>query len=208
MKKSKIITITLILLFISLVIICNKSIKKPLIKLLGGYTEQINTVTIDTLEIQIDTTLLIDEWLSINADILEPTYIDSIVFDTIFLQGKIQYIKDTLTNIAKYENNVSDSLIDGTIITLFDFNNQKMLSQNLDYKPKFPIIITKTIPIVKTITNTIYNTNNIGVGAKVNTLGDVGVLGAYQSNQGWQFQGGYNFSKNTNYIEVGVIKFF
>lgn len=191
----------------------NNRIKNQLIRSLGGYTHQETTIRIDTGEIVIDTTLIIDRWISTHAELLEPTIIkeDSIIYIPKYIEGDTIYIDSTtVRELYKYENPISDSLIDGIITTLIDFNNFEIVKQNLDYKPKFPIIITKTIPITKTITNTIENHRNIGIGADINTLGDYSIIGAYQNNKGWQFQGAYQINKSVpnNEIRVGIIKFF
>lgn len=204
--------VTILTIIVILLTITNTKIKNFIIKSLGGYTEIVETTTIDTLEIKVDTTAIINYWVKANAQLFEPKIVKQIIteYDTIKIDtGNIIIPIDNIVELYSYSNSISDSLIDGNINTFIDFNNNKIVSQNLDYKPKFPIIITKTIPIIKTVTQEYKNPYNIGIGGKLTTLGDYGVIGAYQTNKGWQLQGGYTFSNNTsNYIEVGIIKFF
>lgn len=204
--------VTILVVLVILLTVTNTKVKNFVIKSLGGYTEIVETVIVDTLDIKIDTTEIINNWMTVNAELLKPKIIKQVVtkWDTIITDtGRVVVPADDIVNIHSFENPVSDSLIDGTINTTIDFNNNNILSQDLVYKAKFPKYITKTIPIVTTVTQEYKNKYNIGIGGKVNSLGDYGVLGAYQSNRGWQFQGGYIFSKNNSrYIEGGVIKFF
>lgn len=208
--KNNIVPILVILLL--LLLLGNIKVRHFTIKILGGYIEQETITTIDTVSIDVDTTFIIDKWVSANVKLFNPI----IVKDTIINVDTTIINLDTTINfnveindLYKYENTISDSLIDGVITTLIDFKNKNLLSQNFDYKPKFPKFITKTITVEKNTTTTLNNRYNIGVGAKLNTLGDIGIIGAYQTNKGWQFQGAYNFGATTNnYIDVGIIKFF
>ena len=207
MKNIKYIIISIVFIIFLILLLSNIRVKYFIIKSLGGYTIQ-NIDTTITTTIDIDTTLIIDKWISANVKLFNPT----IIKDTTIVIRKdtnITIADIDIKDIYKYENIISDSLLDGKIITLIDFNNFKLLSQNFDYKPKFPKFITKTITIEKVIEKEYSNYYNIGIGGKFNTLNDIGIIGAYQTNKGWQFQGVYNFSKvNNNYIEVGIIKFF
>ena len=203
--------VPILVVLILLLLLGNIKVRNFTIKALGGYVEQETTVTIDTT-ITVDTSAIIDKWVSANVELFKPIIIKDTTINvdtTIINMDTIINYNVNINDLYKYENTISDSLIDGIITTLIDFKNQKLLSQNFDYKPKFPKFITKTITVEKNTTTTLKNQYNIGVGAKLNTLGDIGVIGAYQTNKGWQFQGGYNFGANTNnYIEVGIIKFF
>lgn len=207
--KKNIVPILVILLL--LLLLGNVKVRNFTIKLLGGYTIQETTVTIDTT-ITVDTSAIIDKWVSANVELFKPIIIKDTTINvdtTIINMDTIINYNVNINDLYKYENTISDSLIDGIITTLIDFKNQKLLSQNFDYKPKFPKFITKTITVEKNTTTTLKNQYNIGVGTKLNTLGDIGVIGAYKTNKGWQFQGGYNFGSTTkNYVDVGIIKFF
>lgn len=204
--------IPILIVLVLLLLLGNVKVRNFTIKALGGYTEQETITTIDTTSIKVDTTYIIDKWISANVNLFKPTIIKDTTINidtTIINMDTIINYNVNINDLYKYENTVSDSLIDGIITTLIDFKNSKLLSQNFDYKPKFPKFITKTVTIEKVTTNTLKNQYNIGLGAKLNTLGDIGILGAYQTNKGWQFQGSYNFGAITNnYIDVGIIKFF
>lgn len=211
---SSIFIIGIIIIILGLLLLFNKPTKNFIIKSLGGYTIQTIDTTITTT-INIDTTEFINEWKEVNVELFKPI----IVKDTSIVIRRDTTIINTDTTIvtspvieynefSKFSSTVIDSLLEGKITTIIDFKRQRLLSQNFDYKPKFPKFITKTITVEKVIEKEYSNQYNIGVGGKVNTLGDIGVLGAYQSKKGWQFQGGYNFSDIENYIEVGIIKFF
>jgi hypothetical protein len=217
-NTSKIITFikrnitTILVVLILLLLLGNTKVKNFAIKALGGYVIQETTITIDTVSIKIDTSAIIDEWRSLNVELFSPVIvIDTTIIkkDTTINNIPTTTLVVTLDSLSKYQNTVSDSLIDGVITTIIDYRKRKLLSQNFDYKAKFPRFITKTITVEKNTTTTLKNPYNIGLGTKINTLGDIGVLGAYQTNKGWQFQGSYNFGANTNnYIDVGIIKFF
>lgn len=204
--------VPILIVLVLLLLLGNIKVRNFAIKALGGYVEQETITTIDTTSIKVDTTFIIDKWISANVELFNPTIIKDTTINvdtTIINLDTIINYNVSINDLYKYENTISDSLIDGIITTLIDFKNQKLLSQNFDYKPKFPKFITKTITVEKNTTTTLKNKYNVGVGAKLNTLGDIGVLGAYQTNKGWQFQGAYNFGANTNnYIDIGIIKFF
>lgn len=195
-----------------LLLLGNVRVRNFTIKILGGYVIQEVITTIDTTSVKVDTTFIIDKWINANVELFKPIIIKDTTINvdtTIINMDTIINYNVNINDLYKYENTISDSLIDGIITTLIDFKNQKLLSQNFDYKPKFPKFITKTITVEKNTTTTLKNQYNIGVGAKLNTLGDIGVIGAYQTNKGWQFQGAYNFGSTTkNYVDVGIIKFF
>lgn len=204
------------ILLVGYFIIFSNKTKNFIIKSLGGYTFLEYSETIDTLSINIDTTLIINEWVSANVELFKPIIKQdtSIIIrkDTTIINNDTTIILSPVIEINKlseFSSIISDSLLEGKITTIIDFNKQKLLSQDFDYKPKFPKFITKTITIEKVIEKEYKNQYNIGIGGKANTIGDLGIIGAYQNNKGWQFQGSYNFSDNTNnYIEVGIIKFF
>lgn len=221
MLQNKIINYIIIVLLVigSFFIIKYSFLGKIIIKSLGGYTIQNVTTTIDTLDIKVDTTLIIDRWLTINANLLKPTiFKDTTIVikkDTTIVNMDttiVNYPSISIKDLYKFVNPISDTLIDGNITTIIDFNSDKLLSQNLVYKPKFPIIIERTIPIVKEVTREYSNNRNIGIGADINSLGEYSILGAYQTNKGWQFQSGYTFNRDVintpDKIRIGIIKFF
>jgi len=195
------------------------SSRKFIIRSLGGYTDKVQIHTIDTLEIEVDTLKLIEEWKKLNPDSIKRTtiinneVIDTIALDTLVLD--IQGIIVDSTYIYKwaeiYKSFIEDSLIKGEIETKVDIMTGKLLYQNFDYKPKFPIIIEKKIPILETITETISNDYKYGIGGSTNNLGHMSIIGAYQNKNGWQYNVSYEFPNkyiDTGSIRVGVLKFF
>jgi len=207
-KNNISVLIWVVFIFILLPILFNTNYKHNLIKFLGGYTTKDTIkISIDTLDIKIDTTRIINNWIEVNADLFEPIIIDN-TKDSIVYKDSIIYLNNGI--IYDYKNSITDSLLFGYIHTSIDYGNKKILAQNLVYKPKFPIIITKTIPILKTIETNTYNNYKIGGGFDINSLGDIGIIGAYQNNKGLQYTITYELNNSipNNSLRFGIIKFF
>lgn len=217
---ARVIIILVVLLFIWHV---GKDWLRPkIINALGGFTKRELKETIDTIGVKIDTVYFPIKEREVEAISSKPS-ITSTELLTPSFKGKRQYhVLDSIRKVAPktpiftYSQAVSDSLIDGVINTT---STGKILSQSLNYKPKFPMFVEKTITVEKTIQETLSNKDRIyfGVGITGTSDKNIGGLLIYQSKNKTQIQVGYlknldNIVLNTNtkqgVVSLSLIKLF
>jgi hypothetical protein len=218
--------VIVILLILLLWGILKDWIRPNLIKLLGGYTGVEYKQTIDTTSIKFDSIYFKYDSLQIEvAKLNERNNKTNFKYKELLkvkpTNGK--YKKKTLDDgIVVYEvdsilptayevvNVVIDTLIEGKITTILNPKDCKIVSQKLDYKPKFPIFITKIITIEKETEKTLLDKPKakIGVGALVTNTSGYGGLGVYQTPKNLQYQAGYLKIDKTDNIIIGIVKLF
>jgi hypothetical protein len=208
----------IIILVLWFIIHLSKSWLRPfIIEQLGGFTEKQIETKIDTVSITIDSIFppKIERHIDVK-DINKPV---------------VEYTSNTTTkgiheefilksdSIYRYNTAISDSLIDGNIITTISLKDCKLLSQSLNYTPKFPIFIEKTINVEKTNTEILNNKDRvrIGVGITGTSNKNIGGLLIYQSLKHTQIQLGYqrnldnliiNTGSNKDIVSLSIIKLF
>jgi len=208
----------IILLVIWFFIHLSKSWLRPfIIEKLGGYTEKVIESRVDTISVVVTKRIP----LVVNREVKVKDIPDPILGNTTSstTKGGSFELTAKADNIYKYKTAISDSLIDGNITTLISLKDCKLISQSLNYTPKFPILVEKTITVEKTNTEILSNKNRIriGIGATVNSNISAGGMLIYQTPKGLQYQAGYIFTKENldnqfkdkqGYISVSVIKLF
>lgn len=242
-KRGIQILIVLILLWLGWTV--GKDWLRPrIIKGLGGYTARDVKMKIDTLEIRYDTVYFKYQEQKIRADIAEGKVINNYqpASSTSPFKGNEQASgsNSALSNQTKdnsialnsstsnpiiydkvfeYINPISDSLIDGNIRAVVNSSDCKLIELGLNYTPKFPKFITKTVTVEKVITETLYDKPKayFGIGGTANSRGNVGGTLVYQTPKKWQYQAGYQWDtkigitpdKNTTgAVTVSIIKLF
>ena len=216
----------LIVVLILLLLHSCESCKGRIIEGLGGYTEKTYKETIDTLEVRRDSIFYKYDSLKIIVDkIVEPKvlikYIPTEVKTTSSsTKGKLNQQPEPapIDSVYAYYQPISDTLIEGKITTIVNIGNSKIVAQNLEYKPKFPIIVKEYITIEKTKETTIANKpkNRVGIGLGAASNNTIGATGVFQTKKLWQYQAGYSWgNQNLNpvnsqvgIIEVKIIKLF
>jgi hypothetical protein len=191
--------IGIVILFL-LLFLLKDWVTPTVINALGGYTNKEVSRKIDTLQSTFDTIRANYERRLVKAEnftkVKDTEYIDRVIIKYVDKEGNIKEVeKDIkLDSVYRYTSIVNDSLIEGTIYTVINAKNYDMVAQNLDYKPKFPIIVKEYIPIKETITETLSTPKKpeIGIGVKANTLQGAGIGLLYQTKDNWQFQAGYD----------------
>lgn len=91
--------------------------------------------------------------------------------DTVFVEVEIDKptivtLPDIDEPVNKYENSVTDSLINGTITTWTDGT---IYRQTFDYLPLFPMYINTTTETTKTVTNTVFK-SGLYYGVELNDI--------------------------------------
>lgn len=228
--------ILVILLLIGIWYIGKDWLRPRIIKALGGYTAMEQKLTIDTLEVKYDSLYYNQDSLKSLVFILNQSeqqknvrikYYQELLAsskrsknDKVITKDGVDYIeKDTVIAIADvFDNEITDTLITGNIKTVLDFKNQKILSQSLQYKPKFPILVTKTITVEKVVENTLSDKKKayFGLGVNGTTDNTAGIKILYQTPSLWQFEAGVNkyltpmspSSENKGNIQIGITKLF
>jgi hypothetical protein len=193
---------------------------KPfIIESLGGYTARENVTVIDTVEVRRDTIYIKSTPKTIKVVIKEPTKNEQTSSST---KGKIptSIYKDSLglTGIYTYNLSISDTLLQGNIKTVIDFDLDKITSQNLNYSVKIPKLVKEYTTIEKSITETLHNKPRgyIGTGITITSDKTIGGLLIYQTPKKLQYQVGYNrqlinLTSNTtslDIISVSIVKLF
>lgn len=199
--------------------------RTKLITALGGYTEIETKETIDTTSVEYDTIYMKYDKLFAKVDSLltrkeTSNYIHTYKETIIQKDGttKEETRTEILPLVYTHENPISDTLINGIIKTIINPADCKILYQDLQYKAKFPNIVSKTITIEKTKESTLTKDKRalLGVGLNVNSDRSAGIVGAYQFKNNTQIQLNYNKNFDTR-IEVDrpkdvfgvtLIKFF
>ncbi len=211
-SKRNIVIIGLAIIIACLLQCHGRDIKGRIIKGLGGYTKQ----TIDTVAIDIDTVYYEGPSIVTDVkDIKEPTLVINWKPQTqSSFKGKSDPKISVIDSVYSYNQAVSDSLIEGNINTIVNLKTSKIVKQSLEYKPKFPIFINKTITIEKVLSDE--PVNRFGIGITGTNQFEVGGLLVFQTKKNWQYQGGYllgvNKAINNDYkqgtITVSIIKLF
>lgn len=208
---------------------CGDYLKPKVIKALGGYTAREVKETIDTVSIRYDslyfkydsvktkvtlltTSIKIKDYkykqlLSSSSTKGKPsTYIPATKGD--ILGDSFIEIDAFLSEAYLTENDISDTLIDGKIRTIVNPATCEIIEQRLDYKPKFPIFITKTITIEKKIEETLFDKPkaHIGIGIVGTNNRYMGGTLIYQTPKKWQYQGGYMWNIDNTVIPNNSIK--
>lgn len=214
--------IIVILLFMFIWHIGKDWLRPKIINGLGGYTERQVKETIDTISIKVDTVYFPNKVREVEAIKSKPTVSTAELLTPSFKGKPQQHDLDSIvklnpqTPVFTYSQAVSDSLIEGTINTI---TTGKILSQSLNYKPKFPMFVEKTITVEKTIQETLSNKPRIHLGVGITGTSDknIGGLLIYQSKNKTQIQVGYlrnldNAVLNTNtkqgVVSLSLIKLF
>lgn len=196
-------------------------LKPRIINALGGFTQREVKETIDTLEVKRDTIYLPQKERIIKVPITTPVVTPSKSLTPSF-KGKQE--NSTLDSINKinpqtplytYTQPVSDTLIDGTIITI---STGKIITQELKYTPKFPMFVKESTTIVKTKQETLSNKDKsyFGLGLTSTSNRDIGGLILYQTPKKIQIQAGYTRTldkplideTNKGIVSVSLIKLF
>lgn len=192
-------------------------LKPYIIEALGGYTERELVTTTDAVNITVDTIYLPKKERIIDIKYIPVPTKESTAEST--TKGNLNELSLKTDSIYRYKTAISDSLIDGNIITLISLKDCKLVSQSLNYTPKMPILVEKTTTIERTNTEVLKNKDRvrIGIGAILNSNISAGVMGVYQTSKGLQYQAGYVFEKQSlenqfkskqGYISVSIIKLF
>ena len=216
---------------------CKNQIKDKIITSLGGYTQVTYKQSVDTLISKFDSIYIEYDSVRTYAELGEQRLLSNYKLQIdknkhlsqaltkalskgkIVVTNQIGVLRDTiLDRIYTQSNRISDTLIEGNIVTYINPLTCEIMSQNFDYKPKFPIIVKEYVTIEKTIEKTLSNkkTFNIGGGLTVTNKKDIGVLGVYQFPNLIQIQGGYtwditkdlNTVPKNNTLSVSIIKLF
>lgn len=225
--------IIIIILLISIWYIAKDWLRPRVIKALGGYTAMEQTQTIDTLETKLDSIYFEGDSLRSEVFVLNKgkvekdktiKYLKELLASSKNKRGISIITKDgkdyieidtTFNEVADYSNDITDTLIEGNIKTTINLRDCNIVAQSLNYKPKFPIFITKTVTVEKTNEKTLFDKPKSYIGLGVTTTSDNGVGGLilYQTPSKWQFQGGYikdlsPSSSTKGKVQVGIIKLF
>jgi hypothetical protein len=222
-KKNILRVIIIILLLLLTWGLTHNWLRPLIIEKLGGYNSMKIKTRVDTVSVEYDSIKFkYDSLVTAVSKLNKPKYIIISKDSTTSTSkgdefGAITTLDSTLTGAYVTYNPISDTLIEGKIKTVVNPANCEIIAQKLLYKPKFPIIVTKTVTIEKQVEKTLENKRNkIGVGLLYNTLQQIGPTGGYLTKEGWYFQGGlqyqlnqqYDIDKNTKVISIGVTKFF
>lgn len=211
-------------------------LRPKIIKGLGGYTKSEVTRKVDTLESHFDTLyfkykeVITELDLKDREEIKDFTYVPktdvSQSATTISNKGKVLITPSTppqrpvsLPFAYKHENDVSDTLISGKVITYINPSDCNIVQQTLQYTPKFPIIVKEYIPIKETITETLSDKPRayFGIGVLGTTNKDIGGQILYQTPSKWQYGVGYikydnsillPDKQNTGTITISITKLF
>lgn len=148
------------------IIVLALAFKKPAIRLLGGYTEQKTEIEIDTVVLPsiIDTLEVFNSYVKTKGIILNPKPIIKYVYAD-------KYKEEVIDSTKIFNVSVIDSLINGKFKVTNDFRGN-LIDADFTYRPLFPKYIKETKPIIvtKTITETVYNSNNLfGLGVGINS---------------------------------------
>ena len=156
-----------------------KYFKDRIIVKLGGYTTQIQKVSIDSTFVKgkIDTVAVFTHYVKTKGIVLNP-------------KTKIVYLKDPVTkrigdSLKEFTVSISDSLILGDFTVRNDFTGN-LKSSLFNYKPLFPKYIsrTDTIRVIKTVTNTLTKDRSlIGGGVGYSNLHYLSILGSYTTKK-------------------------
>jgi hypothetical protein len=185
-----------------------------IIKGLGGYTAKETKTVIDTTSIRRDTIYLPSKIRKVKVIIKDPT-------------KKVILVKESLTSldtiktkkIYEYNLALNDSLIEGNINTTVDLVSGKILTQDLKYYPKFPIIIKEYVNVEKKITETLFDKPRVHIGGGIigSANGTLGGVVVYQTRKKVQFQVGYSIyvtptsaiiPRDNSVISFSIIKLF
>lgn len=219
-NKRNVIVISIAILIALLLQCCGRNVKGGLIRSLGGYTQQDVKETIDTISIKTDTVFYAGDTIRTIIEVIkEPILVTKWKNQSqSSFKGKLNPENPLIDSVYVYNQPVSDTLIEGNIKTIVNLKTSKIVQQSLDYKPKFPIFINKTITIEKVIEKTLTNPprNKYGIGITGTNQAEVGGLLVFQTKKNWQYQGGYllgaNKALNNDYkqgtITVSIIKLF
>lgn len=229
MNKNNILKNSLIIILILLLWQLSKNWLSPfLIKQLGGYTSIEYKETIDTLNIKYDSIYIkyknkITKVDTLNNYVYVPFNIKSKDNTSILPKGELENLKtifksdSTFTGVYITNNPINDSIIEGKIKTVINPSNCQIIAQNLEYTPKIPIIVEKTITVEKIIEKILKdNRNKIGFGIETTSSKRIGIQTLYQTKTNWQFQIGllynttnnYTVDNNTKEIKIGITKLF
>ncbi len=209
-----------IIMIIVIWFLCNLSknwLKHYIIESLGGYTEREIVTKLDTTVIEIDSIFPPKRERIVEAKDIKDPIAEYSPSSTI--KGNLNELNPKSDSIYRYKTSISDSLIDGHITTLISIKDSKLISQTLNYTPKFPIFVKKTIRIEKTNTEVLKNKDRVklGIGVILNSNISGGPIVVYQNSKGLQYQAGYIFTKENldnqfkdkqGYISVSIIKLF
>lgn len=196
-------------------------LRPRIIKQLGGFTAREYKETIDTIQHTIDTFYMPSKERIVEVKVGKPSVTTSNLLSSSF-NGKVTNLVfdsinkiDPQTPVYTYNLPLNDSLIEGVINTT---STGKIITQSLNYKPKFPIFIKETISVEKNKEQTLYDKSKayFGIGITGTTNKDVGGLLIYQTPKKIQVQAGYTRNldnpllQNTNkgIVSVSLIKLF
>lgn len=208
----------IILLVLWFIIHLSKSWLRPfIIEQLGGFTDKQVETRIDTVSVTIDSIFppKIERKIDVK-DIPKPIVEYTSNSPT---KGIHEELILKIDSLYTYNTAISDSLIDGNITTTISSKDCKLLAQSLNYTPKFPIFINKTINVEKTNTEILSNKprTRIGIGITGTSNKNIGGLLIYQSPTYTQIQVGYqrnldnlviNTGSNRDIISLSIIKLF
>jgi hypothetical protein len=211
----------IVLLLLLLFHLAKDWLRPNIIKLLGGYTKREMTTTIDTLSVKYDTLYFKYNKLVTNVDVIvkRDTVTNYLIKWKVKPQNSGSDAPISIPVAYTSFNPINDTLISGTIKTVIDARNCEIVEQNLEYKPKFPILVKEYITIKETVTETLSEEPKVklGIGADATFNKDFSLFGVYQSKSNWQIQGGYQWNtntfdsnniRNTGAIKVGLVKLF
>lgn len=176
MKNLKDIVIGILFIFIVYLLLIN-SCNDTNIETKINYKDSTITITRDTI---------------IPKDTLIKHYIKIPFYDT------IKDYNDSSKYLKRYTSKISDTLIDGTLITIVD---GVLISNNFEYTPKFPLIIKETTTLeVKVPYKVPYQKNALWLGAEVggnkNTFNNISLKLDLTTNKDLMF--GYRLQTDFN----------
>lgn len=226
-------SIIVILLLITIWYIGKDWLRPRIIKALGGYTAMEQKETIDTLSVKYDSIYFNQDSLKSQIYLLTKGKLEK--------DKTIRYYKELITSnkhrpndiivhndskdfiaidstfaeVKDFDLDITDSLIAGNIKTTINVKDANIIAQSLNYKPKLPILVTKTVTVEKVIEKTLSNKSKgyFGIGGVASSDNKIGGLVLYQTSSKWQFQGGYikevtSSNKSKDIIQIGIIKLF
>ena len=195
-------------------------IKPRVVKALGGYTEKEVKTKVDTLTVKYKDIYVKYKELQTKVTVIpEPIYIDNYVYvketktNSLNTTGKSDLKITVSERVKRYSTSINDSILDGNIETILSFENCKIISQSLNYKPKIPYIREKIVTIVNN-TETILSDKPkayIGAGINTNLNNQVTPQVLYLTKKKWLYNIGYQkdiTNQLPNTIQIGISKLF
>lgn len=187
-----------------------------IIKGLGGYTAKETKVIVDTTSIRRDTIYLPSKIREVKVVVKEPVKKVILIKESL---TSIDSLKTKTKQVYEYNLALNDSLIDGNINTTIDLNSCKILTQDLKYHPKFPIVVKEYITVEKKVTETLFDKPRVHIGGGIigSANGTLGGVVVYQTPKNLQFQIGYSIyvtptsttvPRDNSVISFSIIKLF